>query len=268
MNNLSQDEEKGVTQIAFAMTIGFVAGMLLGFLAGYWAADAFANCEINRNNLSTTCEANRTVGIVYGVGIFAAVMLQAYVVGTILQTNTLVKGLVRVATHKGSVSQLMESTDDAEWMPDEIDTEYQKDAEDNSEISSDPKSRPARGLWSLRVLSIVQLPIVLAVATGVLIGEDADPWLRIIYGIQHPIAAVAIVVLMFMKRPADGAVILVAILVAVNLLSDLIQALSGADSGILWRPIIFNFIPIIAMIYLRIQRPSLRSPTDNEGGVE
>lgn len=81
--------------MGFAMVAGTILGLIAAILMGSSFANAFADCELNRRSLETLCEPDAGIGLFVGAVTFATVMLQAFIIGTILQTSALVKAMAR-----------------------------------------------------------------------------------------------------------------------------------------------------------------------------
>lgn len=106
---------------------------------------------------------------------------------------------------------------------------------------------------ALIVLAVIQL--IIAVAVGTVGGGFADggQWYdRAILIAVHPIAAIALLVLAFIPRPAPGLTGLVMALLAVNIAADIFLAatvLSGIAKGDWWLPLLFSVIPLLGLVY-------------------
>ena len=262
MSNSSPDENVGTDHVSIALIFGCVAGLLLAFAIGAISANAFPNCEINDRTFGSECEANGTVGFFYGFGTFVAVMLQAYIIGKILETNSIVKAIARVTLNPATLGNPSEDTGISDQIASNAENpDYRtQDANIPTENTKRTESQRTFGTWWFWVVAIVNLLFVGFLAMLVMFAQefaDEDLWSRLVYSVLHPVAAMALFALLFPMRPAGAVVTSVFIILFVNIFVDVVYAMFLAADNETWGfPLLFSVVPVIAISYVLIKLPS------------
>ncbi len=105
---------------------------------------------------------------------------------------------------------------------------------------------------ALIVLAVIQLLIAVVIGLTGGFADGTQWWQRAIVMAVHPVAAIALLVLVFTPRPAVGLTGLVMALLAVNIAADAFHfyaILSGMVKGDWWLALIFSVIPLIGLVY-------------------
>ena len=254
MNNVQQGERNGHDQVTYALIVGFFAGAVLAIVTGISAGNAFGGCGFGIPSGNTSCETNVSVAFAFGIGTFVAVMLQAYIIGKILETNALVITLASVTLNQPRASQTSRREDSAH--------STQRDENENNPPSNtlNKKFNRTFGAWWFRVLVSIHLLYVIPIASVMMFARestDVQIWDRILYSAVHPVAALALLALLLPKRPTNAMVLSVTVILLANILADTISAMiEAADNGAWAFPVMFSVVPAIAITYVIYKSPS------------
>ena len=283
MNDIAPDELESGSEMTWALFVGFFAALLLAIFTGTLASNALS-CEFNRQTFDTVCEANVSAGFAFGIVTFVAVMLQAYIIGKILETNTLVKSMARVVLRSDTADETQGHVAIADAQSINADASERdlsdivigdcapQDDEQYAEVMEHPQVSRTFGAWWLWVLAIIHLLYVGFVAADYWSSDysvNSYIWFRLVIYVLHPIAALALLALLFAKHSVNATVLLVTSLLGVNITADIIIAFIGiAKNGGWLLPLTFSVIPAIAITYvviqLRSQNPVSDQPQNDE----
>ena len=95
MTELSRVEKQANDRMVAAIVLGAVLGLIAAIMMWNLASNAFSECNLNSRGFEVECEPNSNAGAIAGIVTFASVMLQAFIIGTILQTNVLARAIAR-----------------------------------------------------------------------------------------------------------------------------------------------------------------------------
>ena len=104
----------------------------------------------------------------------------------------------------------------------------------------------------LMVLGIVHILFVGLTAVVGSFADGSDVWSRLLLTLLHPIAAIAILVLVFVRLPPKRITSIVVAILAINIVADAVVAAliaSGSIKGDWGLPLAFSVVPAIAIIY-------------------
>ena len=102
------------------------------------------------------------------------------------------------------------------------------------------------------ILAVVQAMLAGLTALIGAFANGGEWWERVPLILIHPVAAVALVILVVLPQPSRRFVIATAILLLVNVVTDVLLSLailSGITRGDWWLPLMFSVIPLIALPY-------------------
>ena len=115
-------------------------------------------------------------------------------------------------------------------------------------------------------LSIIHLAIVGIAAFAGSFADGGDFWSRLILTVIHPVAALGMLILVFMRKLPKGIVTTIASILVLSILADLGIAMliaTGNIKGDWILPLIFVVVPAVALTYIVYQIHNRRSPTFN-----
>ncbi len=104
------------------------------------------------------------------------------------------------------------------------------------------------------MIALAMCQFLLASVGGVA-GNFADggaPWERAILTIVHPLAAIGLLILVFVPNLKPVGLRIVRLLLGINLTADLILAaliVAGTTRGDWWLPLLFSVIPLLGLAY-------------------
>ncbi len=104
----------------------------------------------------------------------------------------------------------------------------------------------------LMLLGIVHILFVGLTAVVGSFADGGDVWSRLLLTLLHPIAAIAILFLVFVRIPPRRVTSIVAAILAINIVADVVVAAliaSGAIKGDWGLPLAFVVVPAIAIVY-------------------
>lgn len=166
VNDSLQDEAPGDGHMSLALLLGAGFGLVVAILAGYNASEAFAQCP---RSISTSCEPHMGMALFVGVVTFALVMFLAFIIGTIMQTNALVKAIARATLPKDQDvgSYAFDETSQQDIEAEDLDTIQSEPVESNSDESElEPEQSPITfWLYVFILLGIVAAILVWFVAS-------------------------------------------------------------------------------------------------------
>ena len=102
------------------------------------------------------------------------------------------------------------------------------------------------------VLAVVQTAFAGFTALVGAFADGGDLWSRLLVVLIHPLCAAGMLLLVLLPRPARGAVLAIAGLLAVNVIADAVVAgliAAGTVKGDWWLPLIFSAIPAVGIVY-------------------
>ncbi len=102
------------------------------------------------------------------------------------------------------------------------------------------------------VLGVVHVLFVGLTAVVGSFADGGDVWSRLLLTLLHPIAAIAILVLVFVRLPPKRIASVAVAVLAINIVADVvIAALIGVGSikGDWALPLVFSVVPVLAIIY-------------------
>ncbi|MYA59279.1 MAG: hypothetical protein F4X40_01810 [Chloroflexi bacterium] len=104
----------------------------------------------------------------------------------------------------------------------------------------------------LMLLGIVHILFVGLTAVVGSFADGGDVWSRLLLTLLHPIAAIAILFLVFVRIPPRRVTSIVVGILAINIVADVVVAAliaSGSIKGDWGLPLAFVFVPAIAIVY-------------------
>lgn len=104
----------------------------------------------------------------------------------------------------------------------------------------------------LMILSVVHILFVGLTAVVGSFADGSDVWSRLLLTLLHPIAAIAILLLVFVRTPPKRITSSIVAILAINIIADVVLAASiaaGSIKGDWPLPLAFSVIPTIAIIY-------------------
>ena len=104
----------------------------------------------------------------------------------------------------------------------------------------------------LMVLGVVHILFVGLTAVVGSFADGGDVWSRLLLTLLHPIAAIMILVLVFVRLPPKQIASVAVAILAINIVADVVvAALIGAGSikGDWALPLVFSVVPALAIIY-------------------
>ena len=104
----------------------------------------------------------------------------------------------------------------------------------------------------LMILGIVHILFVGLTAVVGSFADGSDVWSRLLLTLLHPIAAIAILVLVFVRLPPKRITLTVVAILAINIVADVAVAgliAGGSIKGDWPLPLTFTVIPAIAIVY-------------------
>ena len=104
----------------------------------------------------------------------------------------------------------------------------------------------------LMILGVVNVLFVGLTAVVGSFADGGDVWSRLLLTLLHPIAAIAILVLAFVRLPPERITSTVVAILAINIVADVVVALliaNGLIKGDWALPLAFSVTPAIAIIY-------------------
>ena len=116
-------------------------------------------------------------------------------------------------------------------------------------------------------LAVLQLLLTVFTAMVGLFTDGGDIFSRLILSILHPVAALAILVLIFRPTTPVPITVAVAVLLAINILADVMLSTMigiGAMKGDWELPLVFAAVPTVAMIYAMLQLRSRQVRPEGE----
>ena len=105
------------------------------------------------------------------------------------------------------------------------------------------------------ILAVVQAMLAGLTALTGAFADGGEWWERLSLILIHPVVAGVLVVLVVIPQPSRRLVIATAILLLVNITTDVLLSLailSGITRGDWWLPLMFSVIPLIALWYCRV----------------
>ena len=104
----------------------------------------------------------------------------------------------------------------------------------------------------LMLLGIVHILFVGLTAVVGSFADGGDVWSRLLLTLLHPIAAIAILFLVFVRLPPRRIASIVVAILAINIVADVVVAAliaSGTITGDWGLPLAFTVVPAIAIVY-------------------
>ena len=104
----------------------------------------------------------------------------------------------------------------------------------------------------MMVLAIINVPFALLAAAVGSFADGGDIWSRLVISVLHPIAAIAIIFLVFVPRSNTALVFGITAILAINIISALaLASLIAAEvmKGDWPLPLVIAPIPMIAIVY-------------------
>ena len=104
----------------------------------------------------------------------------------------------------------------------------------------------------LMALGVVHILFVGLTAVVGSFADGGDVWSRLLLTLLHPIAAIMILVLVFVRLPPKRIASVAVVILAINIVADVgVAALIGAGSikGDWALPLVFSVVPALAIIY-------------------
>ena len=104
----------------------------------------------------------------------------------------------------------------------------------------------------LMVVSIVHILFVGLTAVVGSFADGGDVWSRLLLTLLHPIAAIAILFLVFVRIPPRRITSIVVAILTINIVGDVVVAAliaSGSIKGDWGLPLAFTVVPAIAIVY-------------------
>ena len=105
---------------------------------------------------------------------------------------------------------------------------------------------------ALMFLGVVHILFVGLTAVVGSFADGGDVWSRLLLTLLHPIAAIAILFLVFVRIPPRRVTSIVAAILAISIVADVVVAgliASGSIKGDWGLPLAFTLVPAIAIVY-------------------
>ena len=116
---------------------------------------------------------------------------------------------------------------------------------------------------ALMFLGIIHIIFVGLTAVVGSFADGSDVWSRLLLTLLHPIAAIAILALAFVRFPPKRITLAVVAISAINIVADVAVAAliaSGSIKGDWPLPLAFSVVPAIAIIYAALMLAPIRIP--------
>ena len=115
----------------------------------------------------------------------------------------------------------------------------------------------AMAIFRVVLMVIAVIHLLLAAFTAVVgqFADGGDIGSRLVLSALHPLAAIGIVLLVFLQRLPKPVVAAVAALMILNIAADVTLAVliaSGVVKGDWWLPLVFAVVPTIALTYVAL----------------
>ena len=118
----------------------------------------------------------------------------------------------------------------------------------------------------LMALAAINVLFTIFTAAVGLFADGGDIWSRLVLAGLHPLSAIAIILLVFIRHPNTALVSGITAILAINIIADLTLATiiaSDAIEGDWPLPLVFAIIPTIAIVYAVKDLRTERRPSDN-----
>ena len=119
---------------------------------------------------------------------------------------------------------------------------------------------------AMKVLAIINFLFAALTAAVGQFADGGDIWSRLILSVLHPTSAIAILALVLIPRPKPALIKAISALLVLNIVADASLATLiaiGAIKGDWPLPLVFTFVPTIAILYAVVGLRNLQSTNDD-----